>query len=340
MTLSRAIAAAAVLSLFPGIPWAQKKISRDWAKDPAVVQIDSAEDLFAIGDVHGDCDRLLRLLSAAGLVEGGTASPGRVHWAGGKKVLVFTGDLVDKGPKGPAVLALLQQLRAEAEQSGGHVVVLTGNHEIDFLRSPLSDKAKEIAGQLKSAGLDPVAVAACQGELGAFLCSLPFAARVNGWFFSHAGNSGGRTMKQLIADLQSGFDRDGYSTAQLTGANSLVQARLGAQGPGGKSWFGAGEKTVLPGYTAALGVAHIVQGHQHAVVSFPDGKHRRIGEIYQWRGLLFLIDIGMSQGIDESRGAVLLMRPSEASAICPDGRVKKLWDAAKPDASKGVRCGS
>ncbi|HEY1495684.1 MAG TPA: metallophosphoesterase [Candidatus Solibacter sp.] len=308
-------------------------------KDPAVVQIDTAEDVFAVGDVHGDCDRLLKLLSAAGLVEGSPASP-KVHWAGGKRVLLFTGDLVDKGPKGPAVLALLQQLRTEAEQSGGQVVVLTGNHEIDFLRSPLSDKAKEIASQFKAAGLNPEAVAACQGEPGAFLCSLPFAARVNDWFFSHAGNSGGRTLKQLIADLQAGFDRDGYSTAQLTGANSLVQARLGEQGPGGKSWFEDGTKTVLQDYTAALGVAHVVQGHQHAVLRFPDGKHRRIGEIYQWRGLLFLIDVGMSQDIDESRGAVLRIRPSEASAICPDGRVRKLWDAARPDASKGARCGS
>jgi len=339
MTLSRAVAAAAVLSLFPGIPFAQKKISRDWAKDPAVAQIDTAEDVFAIGDVHGDYDRLLKLLTVAGLVEGGTSSP-NVHWAGGKKVLVFTGDLVDKGPKGPAVLALSQQLRTEAERSGGHVVVLTGNHEVDFLRSPLSDKAKEIANQFRAAGLNPEAVAACQGELGAFLCSLPFAARVNGWFFSHAGNSGGRNMKQLIADLQAGFDRDGFSTAQLTGGNSLVQARLGEQGPGGKSWFEAGEKTLLPDYIAALGVAHVVQGHQHAALRFPDGKRRKLGAIYQWRGLLFLIDIGMSQDIDESRGAVLRMRPSEASAICPDGRVKKLWDAAKPDASKGVRCGS
>ena len=337
MTFSRAIAAAAALSLFPGIPFAQKKISRDWAKDPAVVQIDTTEDVFAIGDVHGDCDRLLRLLSASGLIEG---PPSPVHWAGGKRVLVVTGDLVDKGPKGPAVLALLQQMRTEAAGAGGQVVVLTGNHEIDFLRSPLSDKAKEIAGQFKAAGFSPEAVAACQGEPGAFLCSLPFAARVNGWFFSHAGNSGGRTMKQLIDDLQSGFDRDGYSTVQLTDANSLVQARLGDQGPGGKSWFEGGDNTLLPDYTAALGVAHIVQGHQHAVLHFPDGKHRKLGELYQWRGLLFLIDAGMSQDIDESHGAVLRMRPSEASAICPDGTIKKLWDAAKPESSKGAHCGS
>jgi hypothetical protein len=120
----------------------------------------------------------------------------------------------------------------------------------------------------------------------------------------------------------------------------LLQARLGEQGPGGKSWFEGGDRTLLPDYTAALGVAHIVQGHQHAAVQFPDGKHRKVGQVYQWRGLLFLIDAGMSQDIDESTGSILRMRPSEASAICPDGRVKKLWDAAKPEASKGAHCGS
>jgi 3',5'-cyclic AMP phosphodiesterase CpdA len=301
-----------------------------------VAQVDTTADVIAIGDVHGDFDRLVHLLGAAGVIDA------QNHWSGGRDVLVVTGDMVDKGPKAPAVLALLRSLQGEAAQAGGRVVVTMGNHEADFLRRPESDKVKEFALQLKNAGWDAKAVAACSGDLGTFLCGLPFAARVNDWFFSHAGNSGGRTMPQLIADLQAGVDRDGFDTVQLTDSNSVIQARLGVQGPGGKSWFDGGTKgdERLAEYAAALGVKHIVQGHQHNAETFPDHKMRKVGDIYQWRGRLFLIDVGMSQDIDESMGMALRIRAAGADAICPDGRTTLLWDSAKnPQHSKGVHCG-
>jgi hypothetical protein len=153
-------------------------------------------------------------------------------------------------------------------------------------------------------------------------------------------------MTQLIADLQSGVDKDGFGTAQLTAEDSLIGARLGVQGPGGISWFEGGSKHKnaderLAAYAAALGVAHIVQGHQHNVVHFPDGKHRRLGELYEWHGRLFILDVGMSQDIDESAGAVLHIQGNSTSVVCPNGQATRLWDdKRKPDSGKGVRCGS
>ncbi len=265
-----------------------------------------------------------------------------MSWSAGKAVLVFTGDMIDKGPKGPAVIALILALRTEAARAGGQVIALAGNHEVDFLRDPASEKAKEFALQLKDAGLDAKVVAACGGEVGAFFCSLPFAARVNDWFFSHAGNSGGRTMARLISDLQNGYDKDGYETPQLIAPDALIQARLDGRNP---FWFAAREARqpedqVIADYAAALGVAHIVEGHQHNEMRFPDGEARKLGEIYQWRGRLFLIDAGLSQDIDESAGAVLRMRSGEASVVCPSGRIVNLWNSSeKPVASRGVACG-
>jgi hypothetical protein len=328
---------------------AQRKVVRDWAKDPAGVQIETTEDVFAIGDVHGDRDRLVKLLSGAGIVASVPGAPGEVRWRAGKAIVVFTGDMIDKGPKPVETLFLLRSLGGDAAQAGGRVVVLMGNHEADFLRDPGSEKASDFAAHVRAAGLDTKEIAACGGELGRFLCTMPFAARVNDWFFSHAGNTGGRTMGRLITDLQNGFDRDGFGTAQLTGGNSLIQARIGAQGPGGVSWYetaGAKESAgqILAANAAALGVAHIVQGHQHAEVRFPDGKVRRVGEMYQWHGRLFLIDVGMSRDIDESAGAILHILAGagrEAESICPGGRRTKLWDGKqKPDSARGVRCRS
>ena len=316
--------------------------ARDWTAYPAVLQIDTTAPIFAVGDVHGDCDRLVRLLAGAHLVESGPASHGGVRWSAANAVLVFTGDLIDKGPQGPAVITLLRSLREQAAAAGGRVVALMGNHEADFLRDPESDKAKEVSVQLRTAGMDPKEVAACRGEVGEFLCGMPFAARVNGWFFAHAGNTGGRTLQQLTADLTKAIEREGFGARQLTAEDSLIQARLAGPDTGTTSWFenaSTGGEQTLAAYAAAVGAAHIVQGHQHHTVPFPDGRRRRDGEVYQWRGRLFLIDVGMSREIDDSAGAVLRMGPRDAAVLCPDGRSFKLWDAGKPRASRGVRCG-
>ena len=158
-------------------------------------------------------------------------------------------------------------------------------------------------------------------------------ARVRDWFFSHGGNTGGRTMEQLVSDLQHGVEGDGFGSQQLVGRNSMLEARLGEEGPQGRSWFDIeapkhSEEQLLAGYARALGVTHLVQGHQHQKVLFEDGQQRKAGQMFQWRGLLFLIDLGMSERIGDSHGAVLHIRyknGEQAGAIYADGQEKSLW---------------
>ena len=298
---------------------------RDWAKHPAIVQIDTREDIFAIGDVHADYDRLVKLLAAARIIERPTNSE-KIEWIAGKAILVFTGDMVDKGPHSVKVPRFVDALRTDAAKSGGQVVALMGNHEAEFLADPSEKKVRDFAQDLRAAGLIPAEVAACRGDVGQFLCSLPFGARVDDWFFSHGGNTGGRSISQLIDDLETGVNKMGFGSPQLVNPNSMLEARLGDEGPGGKSWFEiespqrSGED-LLARYAAALGVTHIVQGHQHQAVVFDDGQKRKVGQIFQWHGLLFLIDVGMSEGVGDSHGAVLHIRSrngEEASVIYAD----------------------
>jgi len=56
--------------------------------------------------------------------------------------------------------------------------------------------------------------------------------------------------------------------------------------------------------------------------------------------MLFLIDTGMSEGVDESRGAVLHITSKDATAICPDGKRTLLWDAKnQPSLGRAAPCG-
>jgi hypothetical protein len=345
LNLKRFVAIGAVLCETAVLYAASPRVVRDWAQFPAIVQIDQADEIFAIGDAHSDFRRLARAMAAAGLIEKATERPEDAKWRAGKAVLVSTGDMIDKGPRALDVLRLYRSVRAQARAAGGNVVILAGNHEAEFLSNPSAPKGREFAAQLTREHINPADVGACKGEFGELLCSLSFAARAGDWFFSHAGNSSGRTITELAADLEGGFEHDGFRSLQLIGDESILEARL--NGEGRKVWIDAGlpargEKALLAEYAAALGVAHIVEGHVPSPVDFADGVHRERGEMFQRFGLLFLIDTGMSEGVDDSHGAVLHITTKggdKATAICPDGTKTLLWDSkTKQDMGRAAPC--
>lgn len=284
-------------------------LERDWAKHPALVEIETAEDIYVVGDPHGDYGRFFQTLRGADVISK------KGEWKAGAAVLVVMGDLIDKGSEALPVIRLLQALAAEAEEQGGRVVTLAGNHEMEFLSAPDGDKTEDFAKELDKAGYDRYQVAACQGEIGEYLCGLPFAARVRDWFFAHGGDTAGRALYELADALR--------NTAALTEENSILEARL-------PDWCAGGGdvKALLDRYAIALGVEHIVQGHEPGAVEFADGVERRAGEIFQRNGRLFLVDTGMSKGIDKSKGGALRIRlkdGEEATAICPDGDKTTIW---------------
>ncbi|QOY88289.1 metallophosphoesterase [Paludibaculum fermentans] len=96
---------------------------RDFIRLAAAVQIPSPARLVAVGDVHGDLDRFVDVLSMAGLVDDAAA------WSGGAATLVQLGDVVDRGSKSREVIDFLTVLRKQAARAGGAVHCLIGNHE-------------------------------------------------------------------------------------------------------------------------------------------------------------------------------------------------------------------
>ena len=79
--------------------------------------------IVAVGDLHGDFAAWTAIAKGAGLIDA------KGHWAGGKTILVQTGDVVDRGPDSIDILRQLQSLQREAARVGGKVVALIGNHE-------------------------------------------------------------------------------------------------------------------------------------------------------------------------------------------------------------------
>lgn len=79
---------------------------------------------YVVGDVHGHRQQLIDALRKKEIV----GADG--EWSGGSAHLWFLGDFFDRGPDGVGVVELVMRLAEQAEQAGGQVRALLGNHEI------------------------------------------------------------------------------------------------------------------------------------------------------------------------------------------------------------------
>lgn len=94
--------------------------------------------IVALGDVHGDLERLTAILRAAELLDS------QDNWIGEDACLVLTGDFLDRGTHVRKVMDLLMELEKKAPKAGGRVLVLLGNHEMMNLTGDLRYVTPEI----------------------------------------------------------------------------------------------------------------------------------------------------------------------------------------------------
>jgi hypothetical protein len=332
---------------------------RDWTRHPAIVELTAAPMLYALGDVHGDCDRMLELLAVQKLIAAVPQKPQEAVWAGGKAVLVITGDMIDKGDQSISVISALRALEPQAETAGGRLIICLGNHEAEFLAfAGEKSKTAEFSAELKRAGIVAQDVAAGRDSagIGVWMRNLPAGAKVGAWFFCHAGNTHGKTLADLESELEKEITAHGYSTPLLIDPDSMLEARMHPrpwwegdsdpslhdvkkpkfprkhenENPIGNQVRQAALPPRLLACVTALGATHLVIGHQPHKTHFPDGTTREAGQMFaHYDGLFFMIDTGMSRGADGGRGALLLIREDgphvAAVALYADGKSVVLW---------------
>ncbi len=125
--------------MFPDMAWRKKRAGRDRAGTPPRVPDDCR--VYAVGDIHGRVD-LLAALHDRILDDAAAATAGR-------KVLVYLGDYVDRGPWSFEVVDML----IEAPLEGFEIVHLKGNHEDFLLRFLEENPGKSLEENLEEADL-------------------------------------------------------------------------------------------------------------------------------------------------------------------------------------------
>lgn len=99
-------------------------------------RVEGTPPIVHICDVHGYLDDARSALRAVGQSDRfepvvTSDADGSLHWADNEYVLVFNGDVIDRGPRNEACLELVWRLQREAP--AGRVRFLLGNHEMAIL---------------------------------------------------------------------------------------------------------------------------------------------------------------------------------------------------------------
>ncbi|MGQ0561789.1 MAG: metallophosphoesterase [Gemmatimonadota bacterium] len=155
---------------------------RDPLDAPAALQL--ADSVYVLGDTHGEFDGVVRLLRNAGLIDDS------LRWSGGRKQIVFLGDMVDRGPDATRLLWFLYRLEREARAANGRVHVLLGNHEIMVMLGDLRyvhPKESHIA-HLHNSAYSRL-LHARQSVLGRWLAGKPAVLKLGDLLFVHGGVS-------------------------------------------------------------------------------------------------------------------------------------------------------
>ena len=181
-----------------------------------------------IGDVHGCAEELLALLSA-------------VEYHPQTDRLVFTGDLVDRGPDSIGVVRLVRELGA---------AVVLGNHDEKHVRWARHEAAQRATGKPNPMRFAPAARAlndqlVAEGHV-AWLASLPFYLRLRPrWVVVHAGFSPGVPLECQKPDVMTHVRHVDLLTHRMTPLRAL-----GAKPPGAVFWTALwqGPESVIYGH--------------------------------------------------------------------------------------------
>lgn len=137
----------------------------------------------ALSDIHGQHELAVEILTNHQIIDN------LQNWIYGEGHLIIVGDIFDRGPQVNETLWLLYKLEKQAEEAGGKVHVLLGNHEYLVFGNDLRYIHKKyaiVSGLLKTNYTD---LYGKNTVMGRWLRSKPTIVKINDNTFVHGGIS-------------------------------------------------------------------------------------------------------------------------------------------------------
>ena len=150
---------------------------------PEKATFSTTSKIVVLSDIHGQFDLAIEILKNNQIIDEKT------NWNFGNGHLVIVGDIFDRGPKVTETLWFVYNLEKQAENSGGKVHFLLGNHEYMVLHKDLrylNNKYQVTSDLLETNYTD---LFNNQTVLGRWLRSKPTIIKINKDTYVHGGIS-------------------------------------------------------------------------------------------------------------------------------------------------------
>ncbi|MDR1224308.1 MAG: metallophosphoesterase [Tannerella sp.] len=139
------------------------------------------EKLLVLSDPHGDLDCFISVLHGNNVING------NCEWIFGKNHLMVNGDVFDRGQDVLPLFWLIYKLEQEAEEAGGKVSFLLGNHEAMVLSGDLRYTDKLYRDLSERLGMNCEDFFSASTELGRWLGTRNTVTVIGDDLFVHAG---------------------------------------------------------------------------------------------------------------------------------------------------------
>lgn len=265
--------------------------------------------IVALSDVHGQYDVLITLLKNQKIIDKDN------NWAFGNGHMVMTGDMFDRGHQVNEVLWFMYKLDKQAQDAGGKLHLLMGNHEQMVMRGDLRyvNERYQVAEKLLNRSYDELYDSS--SEIGQWLRSKHTIVKINDSLFLHGGISGEWVDRKLTLDKANQVYRANIDKSKPEIKNDeLLNFLFLGNGP---TWFrGYFEddyhESEIDRVLAYFNVKHIVVGHtsQTQVLGLFNNK-------------VLAVDSSIKNG---ESGELLLITPDESSK---DTLTRGLYDGSR-----------
>ena len=273
------------------------------------------ERVFVMSDPHGRLDCVVSLL------EGNNVIDSTLRWSFGRDHLVVIGDIFDRGEDAVQIYWLFYKLQQEAEDAGGQVTMLLGNHEpMEFAGDMryAKPKYKILSREL---GIEYRDLFGPSSELGRWIASWNVICQVGDDLFVHAGLGGDFYRWNLpVPTVNAQMSKALFFLSKERKALSDTLAFL--YGSNGPIWyrglivkdkrFRPIQRDTLDLIRTRFGVDHIIVGHTmlRDVREFFDGK---------------VIDVNVDNRVNQRkhRGRALLIEGDRYFVVGDRGKKKE-----------------
>lgn len=176
--------------------------------------------IFAVSDIHGNYNAFTRLLKKSKVINED------LNWIWGDGHLVICGDVFDRGDKVTDCLWLIFKLEKQAEENGGKVHYLLGNHELMITRDDekfyVNDKYILPCAKI---GIDYHDLFGQDYVLGSWIRSKNVVEKINNILFVHGGIPPDFVDKDQSIDKMNNEIHEYYSENQNpTGSSGMEMA--------------------------------------------------------------------------------------------------------------------